>query len=111
MIAFIEAIAQADRSSELRRQLADLFEDTRAALARMLRASVGDAELTEEHVRGFVSFLIAAADGLLLQWLVDPQRAPSSEDVISGLQAALPLAMTRPTPAPAPRQARSGNET
>ena len=111
MIAFIEAIAQAEHSSELRRQLADLFEETRATVARMLRASVGDAGLTEEQVRGFASFLIAAADGLLLQWIVDPQRAPSSEDVISGLGAALPLAMTRPTELPARRRTPSGDGT
>lgn len=111
MIAFIEAIAQAERSSELRRQLADLFEETRATVARMLQASVGEAELTGEQVRGFVSFLIAAADGLLLQWIVDPQRAPSADDVISGLGAALPLALTRPTAAPASGQVHPGNET
>lgn len=97
MTAFIEALAQADRSSDVRDQRAELYEETRSTVARMLRASIGDAELAEDHVRGFVSALCAVADGLLLQWLVDPERTPSAQEVIGGLQAALPLALTNAT--------------
>lgn len=100
MTAFIEAIARSERDTALRSQLARIFEDTRATITRMLRASTSDAELTDAQARGFVSFLIAAADGLLLQWIVDPHHAPSSDDVIAGLQAALPLALTRPATPP-----------
>lgn len=100
MTAFVEAIARSGRDAELRGQLAAIFEDTRVTVARMLRASTGDAELTDEQVRGFVSFLIAAADGLLLQWIVDPQHAPSSDEVIAGIQAAIPLALTQPEAPP-----------
>ena len=100
MIAFVEALAQAERSSELRDQLAKLYEESRTAVARMLKASLGNAELADEHIRACVSFLIAVADGLVLQWLVDPKRAPSGHELIAGLEAVLPLALTQPREAP-----------
>jgi AcrR family transcriptional regulator len=93
LVAFIEALAQAEHSAELRRQLAELYEESRAAVREMIEASLGTAELAHDHARACASFLIAVCEGVLLQWLVDPERAPSGEEMIAGLSAALPIAL------------------
>jgi AcrR family transcriptional regulator len=95
MVAFVEALAQAERSEELRRALADLYDETRAAIGRMIQAALGEVELADDNARACASFLIAVCEGLLLQWLVDPQRTPSGEDLIAGLEAALPVALAQ----------------
>jgi AcrR family transcriptional regulator len=92
MVAFVEALAQAERSAELRRQLADLYEESRATIGRMVEASLGQTSIDDERSRVLASFLIAVCDGLLLQRLVDPGRAPSGEELIAALEAALPVA-------------------
>lgn len=66
----------------------------------MVEASLGNAELTDEHAWACASFLIAVCEGLLLQWLVDRERAPSGEDLIAGLNAALPIALAADAPGP-----------
>jgi len=93
LVAFVEALAQTERSEELRLQLAELYEESRAAVGRMVAASLGEAEIGEGHTRAVASFLIAVCEGLLLQRLVDPHRAPSGEELIAGLEAALPIAL------------------
>ncbi len=92
IVAFVEALAQSVRSDELRAQLADIYEDGRAAVGRLVEASLGD-EVGDEQSRAVASFMIAVCDGLLLQWLVDPDRAPSGEELTAGLAAALPVAL------------------
>jgi AcrR family transcriptional regulator len=96
MVAFVEATAQAERSADLRRELADLYEESRTMVAGLVKASVGQAEIADKHSRALASFLIAVCDGLLLQWLVDPERAPSGEELIAGFDAALPVALSEP---------------
>jgi AcrR family transcriptional regulator len=95
IVAFVEALAQSVRSDELRAQLADIYEDGRAAVGRLVEASLGEAEVGDEQSRAVASFMIAVCDGLLLQWLVDPERAPSGEQLTTGLDAALPVALAR----------------
>jgi AcrR family transcriptional regulator len=95
IVALFEAMAQAERSPELRRQLADHYAGARAQVARMIRVSLGgDAEgagAVPEHV---ASFLIAVCDGLTLQWLLDPDGPPTGEQLVSSLGAALSYALT-----------------
>lgn len=93
VVAFVEAMAQSMRSEDLRAQLADIYEEARAAVGRLVEASLGDMEIGDEAVRAAASFMIAVCDGLLLQWLVDPEHAPSGEELTAGLDAALPLAV------------------
>jgi AcrR family transcriptional regulator len=97
IVAFVEALAQSVRSDELRAQLADIYEDGRAAVGRLVEASFGETAIGDEHCRAVASFMIAVCDGLLLQWLVDPERAPSGEDLTAGLDAALPVAVAADT--------------
>jgi AcrR family transcriptional regulator len=95
IVAFVEALAQSVRSDELRAQLADIYEEGRAAVTQLVEASLGEAEIDGEQSRAVASFMIAVCDGLLLQWLVDPERAPSGEELTAGLDAALPVAVAK----------------
>ncbi|MGH3984353.1 MAG: TetR family transcriptional regulator C-terminal domain-containing protein, partial [Pseudonocardiaceae bacterium] len=81
MVAFVEALAQAERVPELRAQLAECYERLRATVAELVRASVdGLPGPTARHV---ASFLIAVYDGLQVQWLLDPQRAPTADELMA----------------------------
>ncbi len=44
-------------------------------------------DLPEQTVRNIASFNIAVGDGLLVQWLIDPDRAPSAGDLVDGMLA------------------------
>jgi AcrR family transcriptional regulator len=96
MVAFIEALAQAERVPQLRAQLADCYERLRGTVAEMVRASVG--ELPEPVARQTASFLIAVYDGLQVQWLLDPRRAPKAEELMTALEVALPAALAAEHP-------------
>ncbi|HEY2763096.1 MAG TPA: TetR/AcrR family transcriptional regulator [Pseudonocardiaceae bacterium] len=91
LVAFFEALAQAERVPELRGRLAECYERLRTTVAEMVRASVG--ELPEPAARHTASFLIAVYDGLQVQWLLDPQRAPKAEELMEALDIALPAAL------------------
>jgi AcrR family transcriptional regulator len=93
IVAFVEALAQSVRSDELRAQLAEIYEEGRAEVGRMVEASLGEAKIGDAQCRAVASFMIAVCDGLLLQWLVDPARAPSGAELTAGLDAALPVAV------------------
>jgi AcrR family transcriptional regulator len=102
MVAFVEALAQAERSEKVCRELADLYEASRTTVGRLVDASLGDSGIGADHIRTLASFLIALCDGLLLQWLVDTQRAPSGEELIAALEVALPRALAAEQSAAAP---------
>ena len=101
--AELEATAHALRSEPVRRRLADHYEDARGVFAETVSAALG--EEGERHgvdARLVSSFLLAVADGLILQHLVDPERAPSADQLGEALRAALTAALAaRPTGSPA----------
>lgn len=85
MVASIEAFLVSQSQPELRRQLADGNEEARRGLAAWLTETSED-ELDEATVRGVGSIHTALISGLLLQTLVDPDRAPTGADVVRGLR-------------------------
>jgi hypothetical protein len=103
LIAYVEALAQAERSPELRKQLASNYRRCRAQIAETVRATIDQVALDhvadvseEEAARGiehFASFLMAVCDGFAIQWLVDPKATPSGEELISALSGAARLAL------------------
>jgi AcrR family transcriptional regulator len=95
MVAFFEALAQAERVPQLKAQLAECYERLRATVAGMVRTAV--AGLPEPAVRQVASFLIAVYDGLQLQWLLDPQRAPNPGELMAALELAVPAALASGT--------------
>ncbi len=97
LLSFVEAFPQAVRSPELRARMAEAYEEVRTAGADMvLRAVEADgATMSREHAVTLSSVLTAVLDGLILQWLLDPERVPSSREVMEALEAAVPAYMSR----------------
>ena len=85
-IAFVEALAQAERSPAVRRQLAASYETSRRALAALIEDQVGGSP--ELDVRILASAMIAIFDGLVVQWLLDPDRVPTGAQVLDAVEAA-----------------------
>jgi AcrR family transcriptional regulator len=99
MVAFVEALAQAERSDDLRRQLAAIYEESRVAVGQMVAASFDEATIAAADARAVASFLIAICDGLMLQWLIDPDHLPSAEELIASLETVVMEIARAPAPA------------
>ncbi|TMK97775.1 MAG: TetR/AcrR family transcriptional regulator [Actinobacteria bacterium] len=94
LIGLVEAIGQSAWSDDLRRELAAHYKTSREQVASMVRASLGEgAEHTGVDASVVASFLIAVCDGLVLQWLLDPDATPTGEQLISALGGALDRAL------------------
>src|SRR5919198_1739870 len=93
LVSFVEALPQAVRSPNLREQLADAYRECRQAGARMVSRALAEqgASMTDEQSETIASVGMAICDGLMLQWLVDPDAAPSSQQIVDALLAAVPL--------------------
>jgi AcrR family transcriptional regulator len=85
-VAFTEALAQAERQPALRAQLAAIYEQSRASVAAMISEAIG---VPEAKARALATFQIVICDGLLVQWLLDPDAAPSGAELTDALLLAL----------------------
>lgn len=86
LVAMVEAWARAERSPELRTKLADYYESERV---RALDEAIpgADARVTDgAERRAVASAGLALSDGWILQWLIDPQRAPDATELATGLR-------------------------
>lgn len=72
LVGFIEAFAHAQRSEAARQQLSTLYDEFRRDVAAALGSEGADAEWV-------ASILIALVDGLMIQWLLAPDRYPPPE--------------------------------
>ncbi|MFF5262501.1 TetR/AcrR family transcriptional regulator [Actinomadura viridis] len=86
IVATVEALAQAERLPRVGAQIAAAYERARASLAGDLHGAEPPDERT---ARALASVHMALIAGLSLQWLVDPENAPSADDVLLGLRALL----------------------
>lgn len=91
-LAFLEATVHGARNDELRRQLADMYQEFRRAVADFIVAD--DPGLTDAAANNIASLLLAVGDGLLLQSLLDPNAVPSGEEIHD---AAAAITATTPT--------------
>jgi AcrR family transcriptional regulator len=91
LVAYVEAFPQAVRFPELRERLASACEDARQATVRMLARALREQgiELESADQRTLASVLMAVCDGLMLQWLVDPERTPDVDAVAAATRALL----------------------
>lgn len=89
-VAFVEALAQTERQPQLRARLAATYERCRATVAAMVVESLG--EIPADRARALASFQIALCDGLLVQWLLDPDATPSSTDLADALATGFSMA-------------------
>jgi AcrR family transcriptional regulator len=94
LVGFIEAVGQSAWSEELRKPMAAHYADTRRSVAEMVSRSLGDAGAQAGAKPEVVaSFLLAVCDGLVLQWLLDPDATPTGEELAESLGAALTVAL------------------
>jgi AcrR family transcriptional regulator len=86
-VAFIEALAQAERQPELRALLAATYQRSRDQVAAMITELF--SELDGPRATALATLEIALCDGLLIQWLLDPDATPSGEQLADALTAVL----------------------
>ncbi|MFJ9545265.1 TetR/AcrR family transcriptional regulator [Streptomyces erythrochromogenes] len=92
--ASLEVALGRDQRPELRAMLAASQADGRRGLISMLTGTPED-ELDERDVRTLGSFYQALLNGLMIQWLFDPESAATAEEFTEGMRRAAE-AMTRP---------------
>lgn len=84
-LATFDIFTVAQRDPEVRAAVAEGLEDGRKLWARLLYGVDDNAD--EEKTRAIGSLHQALVSGVLVQWLIDPGRAPSSAQLALGLQA------------------------
>jgi len=97
--SFVDALAQAQRVPELQAQIAALYQHMRARVAQLVALSLDDGTLPDDaRCRAIASYVIAVCDGLAVQCLIDPEHAPSGDELRAGLEtiwlASFPSAVT-----------------
>ncbi|MCX5584324.1 TetR/AcrR family transcriptional regulator [Streptomyces erythrochromogenes] len=92
--ASLEVALGRDQRPELRAMLAASQAEGRRGLISMLTGTP-EGELDERDVRTLGSFYQALLNGLMIQWLFDPESAATAEEFTEGMRRAAE-AMTRP---------------
>jgi AcrR family transcriptional regulator len=87
LAASYEIMVRAEEVPEVRRRLAAAMETARIALAELFTDV--DAQAEPERARQVGSFYYAILSGLMTQWLVDPDNAPSGSDLAAALSEVL----------------------
>ncbi|KAB2345515.1 TetR/AcrR family transcriptional regulator [Actinomadura rudentiformis] len=87
LVATLEAMAQAEHIPEVREHIAAAFERARPELAATIYGI--DPEADDRTARAVASIHMALIAGLSQQWLVDPERALTADEVKHGLRALL----------------------
>ncbi len=82
--ATIEILAQVDRVPGVREALAEGLQEGRLAWASLLQRIDPKVEKRKAWTVG--SFYQALLSGILVQWLIDPRRAPSGHDLTDALR-------------------------
>lgn len=88
MIANFEAFAQASHSDRLRAQLASYYERSRQEYVEASREFTG---VDGAEARAVGSFHMALLDGLMLQWILDPEHAPSGQEMAGAFRSMVEL--------------------
>ncbi len=83
-VASVEVFAQIERAPEVRRFLANALQEGRQGLAMLFQGIDGVKD--ERAAWAVGSFYYALLSGLMVQWLTDPEHAPSSRDLTEALR-------------------------
>lgn len=86
VVAFFDALAQAGHLSDLRQQLADYYEQFRHDVTDAFRPLL-DQLTTSQNQQAIATLLLATADGLIIQCLLDPTAIPTSTQLADALSA------------------------
>jgi AcrR family transcriptional regulator len=87
--SFFEAVVQSQRSEELRLQLAELYDGFRQATAAAVSAALPQGVDGGVDPEVIASFLLAALDGLMVQWLLDPEKPAHPRELFASIEGAL----------------------
>lgn len=83
-VATLEVAAQIERAPEVRAFLADALQQGRLGLAELFQ-NIDPAR--DEHTAWLVGSLYQALmSGVVVQWLADPARAPTGDDLANALR-------------------------
>ncbi|GIH14801.1 TetR/AcrR family transcriptional regulator [Rugosimonospora africana] len=85
-LATVEAFVEAEHNPEVRELLAAAQREGRRGLAASL-LGVPEETLDEPTERRIGAVQSALLSGVCIQWLLDPEHAPSAGDVVAGLRA------------------------
>lgn len=86
VVACVESYAPAIRSEVLRERIAAGYARTRQAGTEMIARSAAEHGLDmPPGALALPSIIIALCDGLMLQWLADPQSTPSAAETVDAL--------------------------
>jgi AcrR family transcriptional regulator len=92
IISCVEALPPAIRSAVLRDKLATAYAETRRAGADMIVRACADLGVPPPPAPEIIaSVLVAICDGLMLQWLLDPDATPDARQVLDALTALAPF--------------------
>ena len=83
-LATFDIFTVAQRDPDVRAAVADGLEDGRKLWAQVL---YGVDAADEQRARAIGSLHQALVSGVLVQWLIDPERAPSPAELAQGMQA------------------------
>jgi AcrR family transcriptional regulator len=83
----LEAISRLDDEPELRKAIAGPQQEGRKGLAENFQGIDPEAEPEKARKAGLVYQALLA--GVMVQWLVDPESAPSAKDLVEGLRIIL----------------------
>jgi AcrR family transcriptional regulator len=102
VIAYFEALLRAERSPALRPALAGDFNALRTTLTSGIEQTlVHRKHEASPDPQTAATLIMAAFDGLIIQWLLDPDQIPSGQLIAETLQRAATLAPAdRPFNAP-----------
>jgi AcrR family transcriptional regulator len=103
--ATFEILAQTEHVPDIRRALIEANRLTRPGLAKMFQGLVDSVDEKAAWVLG--SFHQALLTGVMSQWLVDPESAPSAQDLTDALRLIM-SGTTGATPAEQPKTAPTG---
>ncbi|MBB5919949.1 AcrR family transcriptional regulator [Actinoalloteichus hoggarensis] len=85
MVASTQAAAQAEFAVEVREQLAKTFTTIRRELAAMVLGMAAE-DVTREQARTVGSLTVTMINGVMSQWLVDAESAPTAAELIEAMR-------------------------
>ncbi len=90
LVSFFESFPPAMRDEELRSTMAAAYEQARERGTEMLKRAFEEdgRSIRDRDAEVLTSLVLAICDGLFLQWILEPDRAPTSGEVVAALRAA-----------------------
>jgi AcrR family transcriptional regulator len=93
LLSYVEALAQAERTPELREKFVRNYRRTRQRVAELVAesfadSSVGAIDAADPRCQAMASFVIAVCDGLAMQYLLDPDGVPTAAELDLALATA-----------------------